>query len=169
MRRIHLALALILTLLTVSSHSSITSAAPTVAPAKAPLSAQTQRIVELVNLRRREAGLRPLNVHPTLVSCAQQYSEVQASQGRISHTGPDGKNAGQRLRQCGYRWKHYGENLAAGHITAEEVVAAWMASPGHRRVILHRKVTEIGIGTAHRASDPSLYYDYYAMAVGIRK
>lgn len=169
MQRIHLALALLLALVTLSSPGSMTNAAPAAAPAKAPQAAQMVEIVELVNLRRREAGLRPLAVHPTLMSCAQQYSEVQAAQGQISHTGPDGKNPGQRLTRCGYRWKHYGENLAAGYVTAEEVVAAWMASPGHRRVILHRKVTEIGIGSAHRPNDPSQFYDYYVMAVGIRK
>ncbi len=169
MYRIHLVLALLLALVALSSPGSITSAAPAPAPAKAPLKSQIQQIVELVNHRRREAGLRPLSVHPTLMNCAQQYSEVQASQGKINHTGPDGKNPGQRLTRCGYRWKHYGENLAAGYATADEVVAAWMASPGHRRVILHRKVTELGIGTAHRSNDPSQFYDYYVMAVGIRK
>ncbi|HEX6293308.1 MAG TPA: CAP domain-containing protein [Herpetosiphonaceae bacterium] len=153
--------------------SPATLAAPAAQPsadkAQARRTATLQRIVELVNLRRREAGLAPLTVHATLAACAQQYSAVQARQGAINHTGPDGSNPGQRLTRCGYRWRHYGENLAAGYVSAEEVVAAWMASPGHRRNILNGKVREIGLGHTYRASDPGQYYDYYVMELGTRK
>jgi uncharacterized protein YkwD len=103
------------------------------------------------------------------MACAQRYSEVQAAQGAINHTGPDGSNPGQRLTRCGYRWRHYGENLAAGFTTPEEVVGAWMNSASHRRVLLHSKVTEIGLGHTNRPNDPGQFYDYYVMEVGIRK
>jgi uncharacterized protein YkwD len=161
--------------LTLSSLSmpAYTTAAPVSQPsaeqAQARRSAMMQRIVELINLRRREAGLAPLTPHQTLTDCAQKYSEVQAARGDISHTGPDGSNPGQRLSRCGYRWRSYGENLAAGQSSAEEVVAAWMASPGHRRNILSTKVREIGIGHTYRAGDPNRYYDYYVMEAGSRK
>lgn len=169
MRRVHFALVLFFAVVALSSPAVSTFAAPAARPTKPVLSAQMQRIVDLVNIRRREAGLRPLSVHPTLMTCAQQYSDVQASRATISHTGPDGSTPGQRLSACGYRWKHFGENLAAGYVSAEEVVDAWMKSPGHKRVILHAKVSEIGLGYAHRDNDPGQYYDYYVMAVGIRK
>jgi uncharacterized protein YkwD len=135
----------------------------------APLNAQMQRIVELVNQQRRQAGLAPVSVNPTLMSCAQQYSSVQAGMGRLSHTGPDGSTPGQRLRRCGYNWRHFGENLAAGYVNADEVVAAWMASPGHRKNILNPRVREIGLGYTNRADDPNYYYDYYVMELGIRR
>ena len=169
MRRYYFALALLLTVLGYGSMAAPAHAAPAQQPGRAPLSQQLQRIVELVNARRREANLRPLSVHPTLVACAQQYSAVQAAQSGINHTGPDGSTPGQRLTSCGYRWKHFGENLAAGFVTADEVVTAWMNSPSHRKVLLHAKVTEIGVGTTHRDDDPNRYYDYYVLEVGIRK
>lgn len=169
MRRFHFALVLFFAVVTLSSPAASTFAAPVARPSKSALSVQMQRIVDLVNIRRREVGLRPLSVHPTLMACAQQYSDVQASRATISHTGPDGSTPGQRLAACGYRWKHFGENLAAGYASADEVVDAWMKSPAHKRVILHAKVSEIGLGYAHRADDPGQFYDYYVMAVGIRK
>jgi uncharacterized protein YkwD len=161
--------------LTFSSLSmpAYTTAAPVSRPSteqtQASRNAMLQRIVELINARRREAGLGPLTIHQTLASCAQKYSEVLAAQSNISHTGPDGSNPGDRLRRCGYRWRSYGENLAAGQSSAEEVVAAWMASPGHRRNILNAKVREIGIGHTYRANDPGRYYDYYVMEAGSRR
>ena len=169
MRRFHLALVLFFAVVALGSPSASAFAAPAPKPSKIVLSVQMQRIVDLVNIRRREAGLRPLSVHPVLMSCAQQYSDVQAAQATINHTGPDGSTPGQRLAACGYRSKHFGENLAAGFVSADEVVEAWMNSPGHKRVILHAKVTEIGLGYAHRDNDPGQYYDYYVMAVGMRK
>ena len=43
-----------------------------------------------------------------------------------------------RSISAGYvNWTTGGENIAAGYPTAEEVVAAWMSSPGHRANILN--------------------------------
>lgn len=145
------------------------SAAAEARSATPRLNAQMQRIVDLVNLRRKEAGLGAVTVNTTLISCAQQYSAVQAGQGAISHTGPDGSNPGQRLTRCGYNWRSYGENLAAGYVDADEVMAAWMQSPSHRKNILSPRLKEIGLGYTHRADDPSQYYDYYVMELGTRK
>jgi uncharacterized protein YkwD len=145
------------------------AAAPDTKAANARLNSQMQRIVELVNARRAEAGIGPVAVDPVLMSCAQQYSETQAAMGRLNHTGPDGSTPGQRLRRCGYNWRHFGENLAAGYVNADEVVAAWMASPGHRKNILNPRVREIGLGYTNRADDPNYYYDYYVMELGIRR
>jgi uncharacterized protein YkwD len=143
--------------------------AATAASRDAAANAQIQQIIALVNQRRAEAGLAPVKVNATLTSCAQSYSEVQASQGAINHTGPDGSNPGQRLKRCGYAWKHSGENLAAGYVDANEVMTAWMNSPGHRKNIMNGKLKEIGIGFAHRDNDPGQYYDYYVMELGTRK
>lgn len=168
MRRFGLLLAICFGLVTLIAPVHTTLAATAHSTNAAP-NAQIQRIVELVNLRRKEAGLGPVKINVTLTACAQQYSQVQAAQGAINHTGPDGSNPGQRLTRCGYTWKHYGENLAAGYINADEVMTAWMNSPGHRKNIMNGKLKEIGIGFAHRDNDPGQYYDYYVMELGTRR
>lgn len=145
------------------------AAAPGGQPSGARLSREMQQIIALINQRRAEAGIAPVYVNGVLMACAQQYSQVQAAQGSINHTGPDGSTPGQRLRRCGYNWRHFGENLAAGYVDPNELVAAWMASPGHRKNILNPKVREIGLGYTHRADDPGYYYDYYVMLVGVRR
>lgn len=129
-------------------------------------SATVTRIVQMVNAKRAAAGLKPLTVNATLMAEAQRFSGVQADIGKVTHRGTDGSNAGQRLTRAGYRWAFYGENLAAGQETAEEVVAAWMASPTHRANLLTPKAREIGIGHTFRANDQAGYYDYYTMEIG---
>lgn len=128
-----------------------------------------ERIVVLVNQHRAAAGLTPVTFSPTLGACAQRYSAVIAAQGGLSHTGPDGSTPGQRLTRCGYRWKHYGENLAGGYYTANEVVTAWMNSAGHRRNIMNPKLREIGLGYTHLESDPGRYFDYFVMELGLQR
>lgn len=39
-----------------------------------------------------------------------------------------------------------GENIAYGQKSPEEVMEAWMNSPGHRANILNEKFTTIGVG-----------------------
>ena len=129
-------------------------------------SATAQRIVLLINQKRSQVGLKPLAVNPILTNEAQRFSAVQAAMGKVSHRGTDGSTAGQRLTRAGYRWAFYGENLAAGQASAEEVVAAWMGSPTHRANVLSPKAREIGIGHTLRSDDPANYYDYYAMEIG---
>ena len=136
------------------------------APQQLRPSATATRIVQLINQKRAAAGLKPLVVNSLLMGEAQRFSAVQAAMGKISHRGIDGTNAGLRLTRAGYRWAFYGENLAAGQESADEVVAAWMASPSHRANVLSPKAREIGIGHTMRADDPSNYYDYYAMEIG---
>ncbi len=136
------------------------------APRQLDISPLAGRIVALVNVQRAAAGLQPVTVNAVLMAEAQRFSGIQADLGTLSHRGNDGTNAGQRLTRAGYTWRFYGENLAAGHITADDVVTAWMNSPSHRAIMLHPKAQEIGIGHTHRGNDPARYVNYYAMEVG---
>lgn len=125
-----------------------------------------QQVVDMVNAERQKAGLQPLRVSPVLEGAAQSYSHVQAQQGTINHTGPDGSNAGQRLTRAGYEWQRYGENLAAGQRSAAEVMQAWMNSEGHRANIMNPDFREIGIGFTHLDQDPAQFMDYWTMVLG---
>ncbi len=145
-----------------ATSQTIAFAAPT-----APAPNRTiARIIELVNQRRAEAGLKPLVVNGTLMAEAQRFSFVQSQIGGVNHRGIDGTNAGQRLTKAGYRWRFYGENLAAGQETPEAVVAAWMRSPSHRAILLHSRPTQIGIGHTAKPNDPARFVDYWVMEVG---
>lgn len=121
-----------------------------------------ERVVELTNLERTSRGLAPLAVDPQLMRAAQGHSDVQAAWGRLSHVGPNGQSAGDRISATGYRWRAYAENLAAGQRTAEEVVAAWIRSGGHRANVLSTSVTEIGVGLAYAADGRPYWTQLFA-------
>ena len=56
-----------------------------------------------------------------------------------------------RLRAAGVDWASYGENIAVGQSTPQDVMVAWMNSDGHRRNILDPGFTHLGVGV-HTAS-----------------
>ena len=116
-----------------------------------PVAGAVQQVVDLTNAQRAAAGLPAVTVHGALNLAAQAHSDDQAARDRMSHTGSDGSNPGQRIAATGYVARAWGENVAAGYPDAASVMDGWMNSPGHRANILNGNVTEIGIGVATSA------------------
>ncbi|TXS22836.1 CAP domain-containing protein [Streptomyces sp. ms191] len=104
------------------------------------------QVISLVNAERAKAGCSPLTVNSQLTRAAQAHSDDMAARDFFDHTNPDGKGPGDRVTATGYPWSTYGENIAMGQSSAEQVMESWMNSPGHRANILNCSFKEIGIG-----------------------
>lgn len=111
------------------------------------------QMLELVNTRRREAGLAPLRLHPLLHRAAQSHAEDMLARSYYGHQSPEGRTVRERLEAVGYLVRFAAENLALGHHSVEEVMAGWMGSEIHRRNLLSRRFTELGIGLAYGKND----------------
>jgi uncharacterized protein YkwD len=94
-----------------------------------------------------------LSLNTELTTTAQLHAESQARQGVVGHqiTGQDGSSPAERIERQGYRWLAYGENVAGGQGSPQEVVAAWASSPGHCRNLLSPDFVHMGIGQARDA------------------
>lgn len=135
--------------------------APNVTPAPAPasaaavpsgpgaISAEGAAVVERTNAERAASGCGPLVVDERLTAAAQLHSEDMLAQGYFDHTSLDGRSPWDRAKAQGYA-NPGAENIAKGQATAEDVVRAWMDSPGHRANILDCDLREIGVGHADR-------------------
>ncbi|MEU8030120.1 CAP domain-containing protein [Streptomyces sp. NPDC049099] len=131
---------------------STPKATPSTPQAPATASGVVARIVQLVNAERSKAGCRPLTLNTALTKAAQDHSADMAAHQTMSHTGSDGSAPGDRITAAGYDWSAYGENVAYGYSTADEVMAGWMSSPGHRANILNCSFQQIGVGLAQPGS-----------------
>ncbi|MFE4053393.1 CAP domain-containing protein [Streptomyces sp. YIM B13518] len=118
----------------------------------ADASGAVAKVVELVNAERAKAGCSPVKANSTLAEAAQDHSEDMAASGTMSHTGSDGSSPGDRITRAGYSWSTYGENVAYGYSTPEQVMTGWMNSPGHKENILNCAFEEIGVGLAQPGS-----------------
>jgi uncharacterized protein YkwD len=68
----------------------------------------------------------------------------------FEHVSPSGSSVSDVVNAVGYNFLIVGENLALGNFAGDEkVVAAWMASEGHRENILDKRYTEIGVAVGY--------------------
>ncbi len=86
--------------------------------------------LDLVNAERKKLGRPALVMDKTMMEAAmQRAAECSIS---YSHTRPDGSDS-----QTILNWRYsFGENIAAGHTSANAVIADWMNSPGHKANIM---------------------------------
>lgn len=108
----------------------------------------TARIVQLINVERREAGLNELVVSDALARAAQQKARDMLEQDYFAHISPSGVTPWFWMSKEGYEYKVAGENLAIDFVQAEDVIDAWMASPTHKENIVHADYVETGVAAA---------------------
>ena len=126
-------------------------------PAAAPAATPISRVIDLTNDARAGAGLAPVAENAQADAAAAGHSNDQAAYDTMSHTGSNGSTCGQRLTAAGVAWRTWGENVAAGQTSADQVVQAWLNSAGHRANILNPAFTGIGVGVTASA-DGTLYW-----------
>lgn len=121
----------------------------------APSPQAGRAILELVNEARRHgrqcggrslAATHRLTWNDALAAAAIKHSGEMARLGTFSHTDRAGGGVGDRARHQGYAWRVVGENIAAGLASPAQVVAGWLASPGHCANIMAPDFAEMGAG-----------------------
>ncbi len=118
---------------------------------------QEKRVVEVVNQQREEAGLEPYRHNTKLSEVAREKSEDMRDKNYFSHQSPTYGSPFEMMDQFNINYQAAGENIAQGQPSPEEVVDAWMNSPGHRRNILSNNFTEIGVGYAEDEQEQTFW------------
>jgi uncharacterized protein YkwD len=81
-----------------------------------------------------------------LAKAAYDHSKDMVVNNYFSHTGADGSDPGKRITAAGYAWKTYGENIASGYTSEQQVFNAWINSEGHCKNIMGANFKEMGAG-----------------------
>jgi len=97
---------------------------------------------------RHFAATRPLAWNDALAAAALVHSRDMAKNNYFSHADPAGDTSAQRASRQGYVWRMVSENIAAGVATPKQVVAGWLASPGHCANIMSADSAEMGAAYA---------------------
>jgi uncharacterized YkwD family protein len=147
---------------TVPKTTTTTTAPKTTTTTTAPKTTTTQptgdysafqkRVLELVNIERSKAGLKPLTFNSTLNKTATLKSQDMAQKGYFDHNSPTYGSPFDMMKKYGVTYRTAGENIAMGQTTPEQVMQGWMNSPGHRANILNASFTQIGVGVAKNAN-----------------
>ena len=98
------------------------------------------------NTQRKNNGLGPLLENSKLNIAASLRAKDMFENQYFAHESPTGKDATHLTVGQGYDYIMIGENIALGNFKDDqELVQAWMDSPGHRANILNTRYTELGV------------------------
>ena len=102
------------------------------------------------NVERARQSLPVLLRNSVLNQSAQIKLNDMFSNQYFEHVSPSGSSVSDVVNGVGYKFLVVGENLALGNFAGDaKVMAAWMASEGHRANILDKRYTEIGIAVGY--------------------
>jgi len=121
-------------------------------PTKYPITVQDsaeQKILELMNAKRTEAGLEPLTLDNTLVQVSRYKSNNMIQNNFFDHTNPDGTKWTNWLQTIGYKYTTTGENIAYNTSDPVELFNQWWNSPGHRANMMNASYTKVGMGVIY--------------------
>ena len=96
---------------------------------------------------RSNYNLPGLTIVPALSRIARLKSEDMRDHRYFAHVSPTYGDVRDMLSKLGYAYTAAGENIAH-HATVEKSQAELSSSPGHRRNILSRGYTKVGVGVA---------------------
>ena len=119
------------------------------------LAAVEKELVQQTNAFRRQEERDTIKANETLTKAARQLARHMAQTGRYGHHA-DGRTPAERVAAAGYEYCMVRENIAYairsdGFSTerlVEKFFGGWKESPGHRRNMLARHVTETGVAIA---------------------
>ena len=114
-------------------------------------------ILEIINQRRAEVGVHPLEFGYFYYDCAR----IRTEEGNrfFSHTRPNGTAWATVLQDYGIDCtiRYTGENIAQFYPDAESVMMGFMNSPGHRENILRDKFDYVAIAVYESEEYPGNY------------
>jgi uncharacterized protein YkwD len=151
----------------------------TVAPAASAhttMSKSEKQLMTLINHMRAKHHLHQLTMVRSLELAARSHSRQMVRCGYFSHNSASGETFGARLIRFGYtttgctRWT-VGENIAYGYQasgTPHAIFMAWWHSAPHRRVMLTKRLRNIGIGRASGTFKGVDGIIFFTMDCGVR-
>jgi len=139
----------------------VTDQAPPVATATPPaqMADAVAEILRRTNELRQQNGLPPLALDDGLSRLALEHSQYMAQHG-ITHDGPVGVTAKQRIINAGYGGRPT-ENIYGGNASVDDAWKYWSTDPPHRANLLDPGNTVVGIGVY-----PTGRLTYYTMDFG---
>jgi uncharacterized protein YkwD len=102
------------------------------------------RFLDAVNTLRTAKGAQPLSFNAALNAAALTHSRDMSVQNRPWHFGSDGSSYLTRAARVGYTGQVLGETISETYQTELETLAAWMAQPDTRNVIMDPRGRDIG-------------------------
>jgi uncharacterized protein YkwD len=135
------------------AHDPAPHSSGAVPPPLRPLNAfelQAAETIKITNAFRRRNGLPEFQEDPVCAAAAFDHAQDMARRGYFDHFGGTSPTIRYRRRNtAGQRVIRVTENIARGNgTTPESALKMWLGSSGHRKHLIGREMTHIGVGVA---------------------
>ncbi|QQE74899.1 secretion protein [Brevibacillus composti] len=118
--------------------------------------AREKQVLDLVNVIRYRYNLPKVQWSEQAAQVARGHSQDMKNHDYFDHvSATTGMDPFERLRKAGLSYSMAGENIAAGYPDSIEAHESWMNSLGHRKNVLEKGFTHLGVGVKA---------DYYTQA-----
>lgn len=109
-------------------------------------------LLHRTNAERARHGLPPLTCNQQLCGTARRHAAAMADRNELEHSADLGQQVGENIACCGTA------------LTLADVMAGWLASPGHAENIMHPTVTELGVGAVTARNGGTYFVQQFARA-----
>lgn len=132
---------------------STMNAPTTTAPVSTPTAPVDNSFAGMLNTVRANNGAGPVTYDSRLGTAAQNHANDMLANNYFSHTGLNESTPGDRIKDAGYNWRTYGENIARGQQSEAGVLQAWVNSPGHQANNVNPEFEEFALAKAGSGSN----------------
>ena len=101
-----------------------------------------------------------------LTQSSEAHSQDMAAKNFFDHVGTGGSTLKSRVDATGYAWSLLGENIAAGYVGLDKVLAGWIASPGHCANLMNPEFNQIGLVCVPGNANTT-YSNYWTMDLAL--
>lgn len=118
-----------------------------------------EKLLELLNSKRKEAGLRPIKYQPKLEQSANKRGEVMLKYDDFSYEATkSGYPIERAMRDVGYSNVVWNEGIIQGHFEAEELMEYFFEFPDWKKnLFLNKDLQEVGVAEVERADGCSTH------------
>ena len=123
-------------------------------------------LLDLINRYRIQNGLEPFCVNKSLMKASRYHAADMANENYFEHaTHNRNSHSLQRgistFKRIGRFYDGFAntENIGAGYTSPQSVFEGWVNSPGHKKNLLNKSATHMGVGYYYNAS--SKYGNYW--------
>ena len=89
--------------------------------------------------------VQTLTINTELSDAAFAHAQDMYRQNYFSHVSPQGISPAERVTAAGYPGSFLAENIAAGCVTVNEAIDAWLHSRSHCEALMKSEANEMGV------------------------
>lgn len=143
-----------------SNNQSTTNQTTTKNDTTTGLTQDEKETFDLINAKRKEAGLSALKIDNELQNVARVKAKDLVDNNYFSHNSPTYGTPFNMMKNFGITYKTAGENIA-GNSSNTGAVNAWMNSEGHRANILNSSYNYTGLAVVSSSKYGKVYVQMF--------